>query len=404
MSLSEFYEHPTAAGQAALLSGNHSRTAPTEIPIPEVLNPSVPVVASAPVKTCQNGKKVLVTGATGFFGVHLVNELISQGQQVICLLRDGSMARLEECMVWYFGQGSLLRAKKLLSVVKGDISLPHLGMEEADYAALTAQIGEIYHCAADVRHYVSEADPYLSVNLGGTSNMLELAKAAQASFYHMSTCSISGNHLRASDDGANFTEADYDIGQIWEENIYVKSKFLAEGQVLKAAEDGLNVKIFRLGRLVGRATDGVFQRNPESNVFYLIVNAFRQLGAIPTRSAGEKVDLMPIDVCAQQVLALKNGESRIYHIMHPNPPTLFDVMLAVAPEITTVDDDAFARILIEQAPHMSKELAALLMDHWHCSKVNPPVITVTNKLTHEHLRQAGFTQEIPGPEQILLAF
>ena len=404
MSLSEFYEHPTAAGQAALLSGNHSRKCPTEISIPEVPNPSVPVAASTAVKACLNGKKVLVTGATGFFGVHLVNELISQGQQVICLLRDGSMARLEECLVWYFGQGSLLRARKLLSVVKGDISLHHLGMEEADYAALAAQIGEIYHCAADVRHYVSETDPYLSVNLGGTSNMLELAKVAKAAFYHMSTCSVSGNHLRAGGDGMEFTEADYDIGQIWEENIYVKSKFLAEGQVLKAAEDGLNVKIFRLGRLVGRAADGVFQRNPESNVFYLIVNAFRQLGVIPTRSAAEKVDLMPIDICAQQVLALKNSESWIYHIMHPNPPTLFDVMQAVAPEITTVDDDAFARILSEQTAHMSKELAALLMDHWHCSKVNPPVITVTNKLTQEHLRQAGSTQEIPGPEQILLAF
>ena len=404
MSLSEFYEHPTAAGQASLLSGNHSRENLTKAPVSEIMTPSIPVAAPAAVKAGPTGKKVLVTGATGFFGAHLVNELISQGQQVICLLRDGSMERLEECLAWYFGQGSLLRAKKRLSVVKGDISLPHLGMEEADYAALADQIGEIYHSAADVRHYASEADSYLSVNLGGTANMLALSKAARASFYYMSTCSVSGDHLRTGSDGAEFTEKDYDIGQIWEENIYVKSKFLAEGQVLQAAKEGLHVKIFRLGRLVGRASDGVFQRNPESNVFYLILNAFRQLGVLPMKSAAEKVDLMPIDVCAQQVLALKNGESRIYHIMHPNPPALSAVMQAVAPKIAIVDDDDFARILSEQAPRMNKELAALLMDHWHRSKVNPPVITVTNKLTQEHLRQAGFTQEIPEPEQILLAF
>ena len=290
-----------------------------------------------------------------------------------------------------------------MTVVKGDISLPRLGMDEADYATLAAQLGEIYHSAADVRHYVSEADSYLSVNLGGTANMLELAKAAQASFYYMSTCSVSGDHLRTGG-SAEFTEADYDIGQIWEENIYVKSKFLAEGQVLKASEEGLNVKIFRLGRLVGRASDGVFQRNPESNVFFLILNAFRQLGAIPTKSAAEKIDLMPIDICARQVLALKDGDSRIYHIMDSDPPTLSDVMQAVAPGISIVDDDDFARILSEKAPQMDKELAALLMDHWRRSKVNPPVITVTNELTQAHLRQAGFSQEIPAPEQILLAF
>ena len=403
MSLSEFYEYPTAAGQAALLGGHHSRKDLSQAPAADMVKPSLPVPAPAPVKSEKSGKQVLVTGATGFFGAHLVNELAARGQQVICLLRDGSRERLEDCLAWYFGQGSLLRTRKLLTVVKGDITLPRLGMEEGDYNALAARIGEIYHSAADVRHYVSETDPYLSVNLGGTAKVLELAKAARASFYYMSTCSVSGDHMRTGG-SAVFTEKDYDIGQIWEENIYVRSKFLAEGQVLKAAEEGLDVKIFRLGRLVGRASDGVFQRNPESNVFYLILNAFRQLGVIPTKSATEAIDLMPIDICARQVLALKDGDNRIYHIMHPNPPTLSDVMQAVAPGITIVDDDTFAQILTEKAPQLGKEFAALLMDHWRRSKVNPPVITVTNELTQAHLRQAGFTQEIPSPEQILLAF
>ena len=139
-------------------------------------------------------------------------------------------------------------------------------------------------------------------------------------------------------------------------------------------------------------------------MFFLILNAFRQLGAIPTKSAAEKIDLMPIDICARQVLALKDGDSRIYHIMDSDPPTLSDVMQAVAPGISIVDDDDFSRILSEKAPQMDKELAALLMDHWRRSKVNPPVITVTNELTQAHLRQVGFSQEIPAPEQILLAF
>ena len=174
--------------------------------------------------------------------------------------------------------------------------------------------------------------------------------------------------------------------------------------MIKAAEEGLSVKIFRLGRLVGRAGDGVFQRNPESNVFYLIVNAFKQLGAVSEKSATEKVDLMPIDICARQVLALKDCDGMVYHIMHPNPPMLSEVLQAVMPEMAIVGDDAFAKLLSEKAPQMNKELAALLMDHWHRSKVNPPVITVSNRLTQEKLRQVGFSQEIPDPGQILAAF
>lgn len=404
MSLSEFYENPTAAGQAAILAGDRAEKTTSAVTSPPLPQPPCQKMEFHPAVTTQTGKAVFVTGATGFFGAHLVHELLLQGKNVICLMRDGSMDRLTQCLTWYFGQGLLLQAKKRLTVVKGDLSKDHLGMDPAAYAALASQIGEIYHCAADVRHYAFEQDAYLSVNLGGTERMLELSKAAQVPFYYISTCSVSGDRLRNSDDAAEFTENDYDIGQIWEDNIYIKSKFLAEGQVLKAAQEGLNAKIFRLGRLVGRASDGVFQRNPDSNVFYLLLNAFKQLGAIPFHAAKEKVDLMPIDICAQQVLALKDCSGMIYHIMHHNPPVFSEVVRALDPQIAVLDDVAFAQVLSEKAPQMSKELAALLMDHLHQSKVNPPRITVSDNLTQQSLLQVGFTQEIPAPEQILLAF
>ena len=156
-----------------------------------------------------------------------------------------------------------------------------------------------------------------------------------------------------------------------------------------------------------------------SEAFYEMFQVVIQLGAIlavivlffhklnpfaPSKSAEEKIDLMPIDISARQVLALKDGARQIYHIMHSDPPTLADVMQAVDPNVAVVDDDTFSRILQEKAPQLNKEFAALLMDHWRRSKVNPPVITVTNKLTQAELRQAGFHQEIPDPEQLLLAF
>ncbi len=451
MSLSEFYENPTAAGQAALLKKTAKKAEKTELTAD--LNgaqdstaqngaerDSIVQNSTEQDSTAQNGdvqsaadsqnaaaesyegikiewslnkkatnkkrrdKAVLVTGATGFFGAHLVRSLLTENRQVICLMRDGDAARLHQCLAWYFGQGLLMSAKDHLKVVKGDISRDHLGMSERDYIMLTARIGEIYHCAADVRHYAADEESYLGTNVSGTANMLAFARLAGAAFYHMSTCSVSGEHLKDGNGETAFTEKDYEIGQDWEKNIYVKSKFLAEGLVLQAVKEGLNGKIFRLGRLVGRASDGVFQRNPETNVFYLLMKAFCQLGAVPESAAHEAVDLMPIDVCVEEVLNLTESNGLIYHIMSHVPPMLGEVVKALDERIQIVTEKEFVKLMEERAKGLDKELAALLMDHWHRSKANPPTISVTNTLTMEHLAEAGYHPEIPSPGQILKGF
>lgn len=421
MSLSEFYENPTAEGQAVLLNRCVFSVECAE----EILESDAAVqdtkktkerakqceemkidwsLNKKPANKKRKDKAILVTGGTGFFGSHLIKALLAENRQVVCLMRDGDEQRLHECLAWYFGQGILESAEENLKVVKGDISKEHLGMSERDYIMLTTRIGEVYHCAADVRHYAADEESYLAINVEGTAHMLAFARLSGASFYHMSTCSVSGEHLKEDSDVTIFTEEDYDIGQIWEENIYVKSKFLAEGLVLQAAAEGLNAKIFRLGRLVGRASDGVFQKNPGSNVFYLLVKGFCQLGAIPAKAACEEVDLMPVDVCVEEVLALKDSDGLIYHIMNHCPPVLETVVRALNKQIRVEEEEAFAALLEKKAPELDKELAALLMDHWHRSKVKPPVIRISAKVTEQHLAEAGYYQKIPAPEQVLKGF
>ena len=60
-------------------------------------------------------------------------------------------------------------------------------------------------------------------------------------------------------------------------------------------EQGLKARVYRLGRLVGRSTDGVFQKNPEENMYYLFVNAIASLGALPEELADLTMDLTPVD-------------------------------------------------------------------------------------------------------------
>ncbi|QNM06752.1 amino acid adenylation domain-containing protein [Qiania dongpingensis] len=407
MSLAEFYANPTARQQAELLRGSvgggKERTqlsSEAEASDQEAEFARVVFPVREPEK-----RFALITGATGFFGVHLLKALLDRGEEeIICLMRDGDKERLLECLSWYFGRGVIMRERRRISVVKGDLSKERLGLSDRDYRELAGRVGEIFHGAADVRHYAADAEAFLKTNVGGTEQMLALAREAGARFYHMSTCSVSGEYLKDGRKEAVFTENDYDIGQIWEDNIYVKSKFLAEGLVLEAIHHGLPAKIFRLGRLVGRASDGVFQRNPDTNAFYLLMRAFHLVGAIPRTVAKTEVDLTPIDYCAEAVLALLDSEGSIFHIMNPDPPLVEAAAKALEEEIYIVPDETFTHMLAETVKGPYRELVSTLIDFWHHVRLEPPVIQVSNKKTKEQLDKAGFRFEIPEPGRLLSGF
>lgn len=415
MSLAEFYENPTAWQQAELLK---SRQPQPETPAqaqdkpeaPEKAVEEAPVqaaaqVASAPQENVSNrGKSVLISGATGFFGIHLLRELVDSGcERVFCLMRDGNQDRLADTLEWYFGAEEREILLSYITVVKGDIAKERLGMDEHSYQALADQIQEIYHTAADVRHYAADAEPYLQTNVGGTKNMIALAKRADAKLLHMSTCSVAGEVTKDGTPGVRFTENDFDVGQVWERNIYVRSKYLAEQAVFAAIDEGLNAKIFRLGRLVGRESDGKFQKNPETNAFYLTMKGFCQIGALPTDAAGQPIDLMPIDLAAKEVLRLVNGEHTVYHIMNAVPPTLGEVMTALNKDSRIVDAEEYHRILTESWSQLDDVLWAVVAD---CVRSNATTgkIQVTNTITTEALQKAGFRQEPVPVETVLKEF
>ena len=383
MSLAEFYENPTAAAQARLLCPTGSVSAQPEIA--PVQQPTVATTAS--VAKQKQGGDILVTGATGFFGAHLVRELLQQNTDctILCLMRDGDTQRLLDCLSWYFGLGFVQRLDGRVQVIRGDITQPMLGMQQDDYQQLADRVGQIYHGAADVRHYAADAQDYLKTNVDGTVHMLELAQSAGAAFYHISTCSVSGERLHGSDDPADFTEKDFDIGQDWESNIYVRSKFLAETAVRQAAEAGLHTKIFRLGRLVGRMSDGLFQRNPHTNAFYLLMKSFLQIGAVPQSAADIRVDLMPIDLCAREVVALTEGPDPVYHILNCDPPALRMIVDTYADRLQIVSDEEFDRIFAEKRQQMNPELLGVASDYLHRCKHSPGRITPTNSLTEQAL-------------------
>ena len=414
MSLAQFYAMPSARLQA-----EHFGSGPSAAPVPEKKAVSlnlesltsaptyprqVPPLATTPGRK-RGMKSVLLTGATGFLGAHMLRALLENGvSKVICTMRDGSLDRLVDTLAWYFGRGWADDLGDQIEVIRADISCPGLGLSPMEYQTLSGRINAIWNCAADVRHYAADSSNLLRTNLEGTRVLIKLARAAGIPLYHMSTTSVGGNRLVGQNTPAVFTEHDFDIGQDWRSNLYVRSKFLAEHEVFEAIRSGLTAKVFRLGRLVGRSQDGIFQKNAQTNAFWLTMRGIHALGAIPASMAGMPMELTPIDWCAQAALALRNAPLAVYHLQGMEPPTVEACARCVVPDLQILPDEQFETLLASAPVDISGNILAPLLDLWNQLKSGPATITVDSTATAMQLKKANFDCSVPGPERLLRSF
>ena len=428
MTLGEFYQNPTAIAQASLLASglksavssgqaeepDSAKTdAPYETPEAQPSSPSAkwppqPIyprfVPSSSGEISRRDGMILITGATGFFGSHLVKALLEQGAGPICCLVRGGKEALLDALTWYFGRGWAMQAIHCIHVATGNIALPNLGLSETDRRFLSGRTALIYHCAADVRHY-TESSILQRTNTEGTKNVVRLALEEGAGLHYMSTASISGEYLvDAPDSSAVFTEHDFQIGQNWSENVYVKSKFLAEAEIYRALKQGLHAKVFRLGRLVGRDADGVFQKNPDSNAFYLMLRAGIRLGALPLSLADTGIDLTPVDICAEAAVALSRSEATTYHLVSPQEISLRRITEIIAPQVMILEDAVFSERLEAALRQDDRQILAPLVEFWNRARQKPVRISVSAQKTHQALKELGFIWPSPSPARLLSGF
>ena len=327
LRIQDYFQHRTlgqlaayAAGHQAYDQQSHSfeRIKPNEI---RDLHES-PIHRSevnVEVRSAQP-RKVLLTGATGYFGSHLLHELLKQPDtHVYCMVRPSAemMKRVEDKIRFSFGETEVQRLKDRVTVIAGDLTRPGLGMSEADRELLKQNVDAIIHAAADVRHF-GEADYFYQVNVAGTKELLDIAREAGGiRFHYVSTISVpeelalSGQweHVRA--------HGDFDYTQRLE-NVYANSKLMAEQAVREAIQTGVPATIYRAGNLVGHSKTGRFQENIDSNAFYRMIKVMLLLGKAP--DAHMWVDLTPIDYASEALVALASKLETIgqlYHLVNP---------------------------------------------------------------------------------------
>lgn len=113
------------------------------------------------------GKKVLVTGAGGFIGSHLTEELVKAGAEVTSLVHYNSNSHISNLR---FLERNLLSSFR---IVFGDIQDGFLMNQLSDGKDI------VFHLAALIGIPYSYVAPaaYVSANITGTLNMLEAARS-----------------------------------------------------------------------------------------------------------------------------------------------------------------------------------------------------------------------------------
>jgi thioester reductase-like protein len=169
--------------------------------------------------------KLLLTGATGYLGKHLLARLLRDGHQVWALVRatDGAAQARVVAALRPFALTPRQLTPPQLQVLVGDVSAAGCALTPEDFRTLqTAGCTALLHCAGLTRF-----ESHLTVavqlhNVVGTQRVFELAAAlAIPHFHHMSTAFVAGRTAQVM--GAE----DLDIGQTFN-NPYEASKFAAE--------------------------------------------------------------------------------------------------------------------------------------------------------------------------------
>lgn len=268
-------------------------------------------------------RNILLTGSTGYLGIHLLRELLTRTHdQVTLIIRPSQQKSIEDRLkhLWqfYFNEDLAESFIEKLIFIKGDIEKPLFNLSQADYDTLADNIDLIINSAANVNHF-AKFENSKATNVTGVINLIEFAKYhKKKEIHHMSTVSVASGGI-AETSHAAFTEEDLDIGQT-PHNVYIQTKFNAEKILLDQRENDLDINIYRIGNLQCHSVTGKFQKNPENNAFFRIINALVNMKLYPS-DLDMKFDFTCIDMAANACVTLIKQESlsnENYHIFNNN--------------------------------------------------------------------------------------
>ncbi len=210
---------------------------------------------------------LLVTGATGALGPHLVAELLAAGaaKRIAVLMRRPAASTSDGFRSWLDSVANIIAVSghatgsrpaldpdlTSLQPVAGDLSRERLGFSADDNARLLKSTEVIVHAAADTRFNAPVAEQW-DVNVAGTRRMLEWASKCPRlrRFILVSSTYVAGSRTGRIDESAGAVRPDFVTN-------YQRTKWEAEQLALASA---LPVAIARISLITGSHANGFVNR------------------------------------------------------------------------------------------------------------------------------------------------
>jgi NAD(P)-dependent dehydrogenase (short-subunit alcohol dehydrogenase family) len=275
-----------------------------------------------------------VTGATGFIGRFLVQELLEKREgDVYVLVRSGSQERMERLIRRWGHEGRV-------TMVTGDLNEAALGVAPEWVAEHQGQIKHFFHLAAIYDMTASE-EQNEELNVGGTRNALELAADLDAGVFHqVSSIAASGDYRGFWD------ETMFDVGQHLP-SPYHRTKH--ESERIVREESAVPWRVYRPAMVIGHSETGEMDKVDGPYYFFPILKTLRDF--LPSWTPLVGVDLgdtnvVPVDYVAkamEHLAHLPDRDGEAFHLVNPEPQRTVDVLntfaeAANAPQFATPID------------------------------------------------------------------
>ncbi|MEH1848186.1 MAG: thioester reductase domain-containing protein [Nostoc sp.] len=319
--------------------------------------------------TAQN--HLLLTGATGFIGAFLLDELLRQtNASIYCLVKAETIeaaqekikAALQSYKLW---DASL--AERIVPVL-GDLTQPSLGFSRSQFQDLARQIDVIYHNGARVNH----TEPYTRLkgaNVLGTQEILRLASCTKLKPVHfISTISVFAANSNTKK--LRVEEQDSLDDYVMPVSGYAQSKWVAEKLVMEASKRGIPINIYCLGAISGHSQTGVFNHN---DFLYKSLLGYVQMGSIPDGTM--PLEILPVDYVSRAIVELSSLPSfgQAFHLIQSQPVSshiICEQLQNMGYSLNKVSYEQWQNQLLEIASNSLEHILYPLVSLFHRNQTN----------------------------------
>ena len=318
----EIYEYQTIDKLAAYLGdGGLYMESKVSLADDARLDPDVVSPTGTGCRCLSEASSILVTGATGFLGAFLLDELLRcTGQDVkfYCLVRGKGPQegqpnnRVLDTLRFYGLPGQALQDR--IVPVTGDLTQSQLGLGDEEYRRLSEDIDLIFHCAASV-NYVYTYSAIKPHTVDGTVEVVKFACRAKTKPIQY----ISSNGIFPGGDATPYLEnSEIDGFADRMEGGYNQAKWVAERIVWSAVSRGLPVCIYRPGNIGHHSGTGVVNPNDFQT---LIIKACLRSGCAPM-VPDWLFEMTPVDFLVTAIAKIADDPThlgKVYNVVQQDP-------------------------------------------------------------------------------------